>query len=265
MILPISELISRAVEQALEDRVAVSFSGGLDSTVIAAVAKRHASVELFAAGVPNSEDVRYAGEAARALGLPLEVAVIDEPGAMAAYAKCHSLLRMDFLKLEILVPAYYAARAAAAKGHKVMLFGSAAEELFAGYDRYYISREEGADVDAMLRDEFRTLPQRDMGYLKKVCRCAGIEARFPFHDKALADAVFSVPIEERMDDREMKKGILREAAKVLGAPEIAIRRKKRAMQYGSGVHKLLFKRIDDINRDFPALSPASAPPQLRSK
>jgi asparagine synthase (glutamine-hydrolysing) len=253
MILPISELISRAVEQALEDRVAVAFSGGLDSTVIATIAKKHADVELFAAGAEGSEDVQYAGKAAGALGLPLEIARIDEQGAMDAYAKCHSLMKMDFLKLEILVPAFYAARAAAARGHKVMLFGSAAEELFAGYDRYYISREEGKDVDAMLREEFRTLPQRDMSYIKKVCRCAGLEARFPFHDKALADAVFAVPVEERMDDREMKKGILREAAKVLGAPDIVLKRKKKAMQYGSGVHKMLIRRVDEINRLYPAL------------
>jgi len=251
MILPLSELISRAIEQALEDRVAIAFSGGLDSTVIATIAKKHVNIELFTAGVEGSEDVQYADKAAGALGLPLTVARIDEAKAMAVYAKCYSVLPMDFLKLEILVPAYCAAEAAAAKTHGVMLFGSAAEELFAGYDRYYIYREEGKDVDALLREEYRTLPQRDMAYVKKVCRCHGIEARFPFYEKTLADAMFSVPIEERMDDRVLKKGILREAAKVLGVPEITIKRKKKAMQYGSGVHKMLFKRVEEINRKFP--------------
>ncbi|MCI0504269.1 asparagine synthase C-terminal domain-containing protein [Candidatus Micrarchaeota archaeon] len=258
MILQLSELISRAVEQALEDRVAIAFSGGLDSTVIATIAKKHANVELFAAGVEGSEDISYAQKAADALGLPLTVVKIDEAKAMAVYARCHSMLALDFLKLEILVPAYCATEAAAAKGHKVMLFGSAAEELFAGYDRYYICREEGKDVDALLREEYKTLPQRDMAYIKRACRCLGIEARFPFYEKGLADAVFSVPVEERLDDREMKKGMLREAAKVLGAPDIVLKRKKRAMQYGSGVHKMLFKRVDEINRNFPPASSRSA-------
>ncbi len=251
MILPLSELISRAVEQALEDKVAVSFSGGLDSTVIAAIAKKHAQVELFTAGVEGSEDLHYSEKAASLLFLPLERVLIDEAKAMAAYGKCHSLLPMDFLKLEILVPVYVAAQAAAARGHKVMLFGSAAEELFAGYERYYLYRDEGKDVDAILREEFRTLPQRDMAWVKKVCRCAGIEARFPFHSRDLANLMFSVPIEERMDDRAMKKGILREAAKILGAPELVIRRKKKAMQYGSGVHKMLMRRVEEINRAYP--------------
>ncbi len=265
MILPLSGLISRAVEQALEDRVAVSFSGGLDSTIIASVARRNAEVELFTAGVDGSEDLQYADKVAGILGLPLSVIRIDEESAMRSYADCHALLPMDFLKLEILVPAHLAARAAAARGHSVMLFGSAAEELFAGYDRYYSYREEGRDVESILREEYRTLPQRDMSWLKKVCRSAGLEARFPFYNKGLSEMAFSVPIEERMDDRAMKKGVLREAAKVLGAPEPALKRKKKAMQYGSGVHKLLFRRIEDINRSFPPLSPASAQPQLHSR
>ena len=190
---------------------------------------------------------------------------IDEAKAMQTYAHCHSVIPMDFLKLEILVPVHLAAGAAAAKGHSVMLFGSAAEELFAGYERYYVSRDEGKNIDALLREEYRTLPQRDMAWVKKICRCSRIEARFPFYNKGLADMVFSVPIDERMDDRIMKKGILREAGKVLGAPEMALKRKKKAMQYGSGVHKLLFRRIEDINRDYPALSPSSAQPLLHSK
>jgi asparagine synthase (glutamine-hydrolysing) len=251
MILPLSELISRAVEQALEDRVAVSFSGGLDSTVIASIARKHADVELFTAGVEGSEDIEYADKAASALGLPLTVVKIDEEKAMSAYARCHSLLPMDFLKVEILVPVHCVAEAAAEKGHKVMLFGSAAEELFAGYERYYVCRDEGKDVDALLREEFRTLPQRDLAYVKKVCRSSGLDSRFPFYNKELASMMFSVPIEERMDDRTLKKGILREAAKLLGVPAIVIGRKKKAMQYGSGVHKMLFRRVEEINRTFP--------------
>ncbi len=251
MILPLSELISRSVEQTLEDRVAVSFSGGLDSTVIASIARRHAQVELFTAGVEGSEDMEYAGKAAAALGLPLHRIIIDEQKAMAAYARCHSMLPLDFLKLEILVPVYFVAEAAAAKGHSVVLFGAAAEELFAGYERYYVYRDEGKDVEKLLKEEFRTLPQRDMAWVKRVCRCFSIDARFPFYSKDVADIMFSVPLEDRMDDRELKKGILREAAKVLGAPDIVLKRKKKAMQYGSGVHKMLIRRVEEINRTYP--------------
>ncbi|MFN7991792.1 MAG: asparagine synthase C-terminal domain-containing protein [Candidatus Micrarchaeia archaeon] len=252
MILHLSELISRAVEQSLEDRIAVSFSGGLDSTVIASIAKKHAHVELYAAGVEGSEDLEYAGLAASELGLPLHKSVICESAAMETYGRLHSFMPMDFLKLEILVPVYHVAAAAAERGHKAILFGSAAEELFVGYERYFIYRDEGKDVDAILREEFRTLPHRDLSWVKKVCRFFGMDARFPLYNKDLADLMFSVPIEERMDDRELKKSALREAGKMLGAPSLVLKRKKKAMQYGSGIHKMLMRRVDDINRQFPA-------------
>lgn len=252
MILRLSELISRAVEQTLEDKIAISFSGGLDSTVIAAIARRHASVELFTAGVTGSDDLAHAERAASELGLPINKIVIDRENALSAYGKIHSMLPKDFLTLEILVPVFHVAQAAAGKGHRTVLFGSAAEELFVGYERYYQYRDEGKDVDSILREEFRTLPQRDMAWVKKVCRHFGVEARFPLYNRELAETMFAVPLEERMDDRELKKGILREAGKVLGAPSEVLKRRKRAMQYGSGIHKLLLKNSDEINRHYPA-------------
>jgi asparagine synthase (glutamine-hydrolysing) len=251
MILELSGLISRAVERTLEERIAVSFSGGIDSTVIASIARKHAQVELFTAGVAGSEDLEYAEKVASELGLPLRKVVIEESSAMEAYGKIHAMLPLDLLKVEILVPVYLASAEASKRNHSVMLFGSAAEELFVGYERYFAYRDEGKDVDSILRDEYRTLPQRDMAWVKRVCRGFGIEARFPLYNKELADLMFSVPIEERMDDRELKKSALREAGKMLGVPALSIGRRKRAMQYGSGIHKLLMRRSGEINRAYP--------------
>jgi len=253
MVLHLSELICRAIEQSLEDKIAVAFSGGLDSTIIATIAKKHADVELFCVGMEGSEDMRFAQSAAEELKLPLHKIIINEKLAMEAYGKCHALLPLDLLKLEILVPVYCAAQAASEKKHHAMLFGSAAEELFAGYDRYYIYKEEGRDVDSILKEEYKTLPQRDMGWVKKICRHFSIDARFPFYNNELAQAMFSVPIEERMDDRALKKTVLREAGKMLGVPDIVLKRKKKAMQYGSGVHKLFMKNAEMLNKAYPAL------------
>jgi asparagine synthase (glutamine-hydrolysing) len=69
--------------------------------------------------------------------------------------------------------------------------------------------------------------------------------------------MFSVPIEERLDDRELKKGILREAGKIIGVPDIILQRRKKAMQYGSGVHKMLMKKVDVINSVYPSPEPPS--------
>jgi asparagine synthase (glutamine-hydrolysing) len=179
---------------------------------------------------------------------------MDEEKALDSYGKVHSFLPLAFPKLEILVPVYCAAKAASEKGHSVMLFGAGAEELFVGYHRYYDYHDEGKDLDTLLQKEFKTLPKREMAWIKRICRKFNIEARFPFHDRELAKMVFSMPLEDRMEDRELKKGILREAAKMLNVPSLAVKRKKKAMQYGSGVHKILMRHSEALNRDYPDLS-----------
>ncbi|MFH1785639.1 MAG: asparagine synthase C-terminal domain-containing protein [Candidatus Micrarchaeota archaeon] len=251
MIPELTELLSRAIEESLEDRTAISFSGGLDSTIIASVAKKHSQIELFTAGVANSDDVESSRSAAKEMEMTLNAIIIDKKMVMQAYGKCYEMLKLDFLRLGILVPVYCVAEEAAKKGHNVLLFGTAAEELFVGYERYYKYLDEGNDLEALLKEEYKTLPQREITWTKKICRKFGIDARFPFYNKELAKFMFSIPLEERMHERELKKGILREAARMLGVPACAVMRRKKAMQYGSGTHKLLKRYSGELNRLYP--------------
>ncbi len=251
MILPLSELISRAVERSLEDRVAISFSGGVDSTVIAAIAGKHADVELFTSGMEGSEDMEFAGRAAKQMGIPLVKVPLDEGSVLETFGMCHALLPMDLLKVEILVPVYKTAEAAARKGHRTILFGTAAEELFVGYERYFLARDEGADLPGILEEEFRTLAHREISWIGKVCKKHGIEARFPLYDRKIWEYMSAVPIEERMSDRELKKPQLREAAKLLGVPDFVLKRRKRAMQYASGIHKVIMRHAAELDAKYP--------------
>ncbi len=251
MIPELSELLSNSVAACLEDRVGVSFSGGLDSTLIARVASRHTSTNLYTAGMEGSEDVIYSEKVAKTLGLPLEKIILDCEDVLGAYSSCHSVVPLGLLKLEILVPIYKLAEFASEKDEGVLLFGAGAEELFVGYERYYSYHEEGKDLDLVLKEEFRTLQNREISWIKKVCRKFSIDARFPFYNRKLAEFMFSVPVEERMAERELKKGILREAAKILGVPKDVIARKKRALQYGTGIHKVLMKYSKELNTRYP--------------
>ena len=137
------------------------------------------------------------------------------------------------------------------KGIEVMLTGSGAEELFVGYHRYYSIYEEGKELDKILQEEFRGLPKGDTGMINKVVRKAGLEPRHPFINKKLADFIFSIPLEKRMEDKELKKGLLREAAKLIGVPETVLKRRKRAAQYGSGVHRIIMKHSKKLNEEYP--------------
>lgn len=251
MIPELADLLRNSVLETLEDRVSVSFSGGIDSTLIASIARNAADIELYTVGMAGAKDVLCADEVSQMLELPIEHITMDEKDILDTFDKCYQIVPNNLLKVELLVPVYKAAQKASEQGHEVMLFGAGAEELFAGYERYYHYLEEGKDVDKILQEEFRTLDQREIGWIRKVCREFSIEARYPFHNRKLADFVFSVPVERRMENRELKKGLLREAATLLNIPSISVKRKKQAMQYGSGIHKVLMRHTDELNKKYP--------------
>lgn len=239
----IAKEIENAVHECLEDKVGIAFSGGLDSATIAKVAKEYSDVVLLCVGVEGSEDLVYAEKVAKELELPLHKKVLSREEVVEYYNKAMGVLHSDFLKVEIMAPVYAVCEMAREAKVEVVLFGSGAEELFVGYERYYTYWNEGKDLDGILKDEFETLKNRDIGMMKKVARKVGIEARFPFYNKRIAKEVFAVPVAVRMEERELKKGLLREAAHFLGVPEVAVKRKKKAFQYGSGVHKILVKEV----------------------
>ncbi|MEM2909105.1 MAG: asparagine synthase C-terminal domain-containing protein [Candidatus Bilamarchaeaceae archaeon] len=242
MIPELSSLLRDSILHALEDRVAIAFSGGIDSSLIAQVAKDAAKTELYTAGVKDCQDMEYAEKVATLLNLPLVKCVMDENEIVDVYRKCYNLCPNVFLKVELLVPIYRIANEARARGHGVLLFGSGSEELFVGYERYYTYAKKGGSLDELLKEEYKTLQSREIAWIKKICRHFDIEARFPFYNNKLAQFVFSIPLELRMEEYELKKGVLREAAAFLGVPEIAIKRKKKALQYGSGIHKALIRQ-----------------------
>ncbi len=251
MIPELSTLLRDSVLDVLEDNVAIAFSGGIDSTLMAKVAKDAAIVELYTAGTINSPDIRYAESIAAELDLPIEKVLLNEEDVINLYGRCYQIVPNSLLKVELLIPVYAVAKRASEKGHNCMLFGSGAEELFVGYNRYYTYFDEGKHLDALLRKEFDALRYREIEWIKKICRKFSIDARFPFYNSRLAEFVFSIPIEKRIEDRELKKGLLREAAALLRIPSLAIKRRKQAMQYGSRIHNILLRHSDMINKAYP--------------
>ncbi len=251
MIPELADLLKDSVLATLEDKVSVSFSGGIDSTLIASVAREAADVKLYTVGMIGAKDVLCSDEVAKILSLPIENILMDEKEILETFDKCYNLVPNNILKVELLVPVYKAAQKASEQGQELILFGAGAEELFVGYERYYHYLEEGKDLDKILQEEFRTLDKREIGWINKICREFSIEARYPFHNRKLADFVFSVPLERRMENRELKKGLLREAATLLQIPSVSLKRKKQAMQYGSGIHKVLMRHAGELNKKYP--------------
>lgn len=238
---PLARLLRESVLRQLDYRVAIAFSGGLDSATLATIAKENVETHLICVAYKDSHDWKAASESAWALGLPVQKIELDEARVLDAYQACRSIRPGTLMEMELMACAYEVCQAAKTGGFSVVLFGSGAEEVFIGYNRHYLAHETGEDLHALLKEEIRTLPMRDLMRTREVASHFGMEARFPFLDEALVRAVFEIEIGEKMGTAEMKKPLLRKLAAELGVPKCARLRPKKAMQYGSDIHRAMLR------------------------
>jgi len=238
----LASLLEESVRRRVQgrDRVAVSFSGGLDSSLLALVAARHTDVVLCSAYASGARDERQSEKAASLLGLKLETALLDEE-TLARRSKEAELPPGDATVMDKALWCIYSTTSELAKGKKarMILLGQLADELFGGYMKYGIKAKEegGAAAERMMREDVRACADR--GFLRDEAACsASCEVRFPYADEWIASFASGLPLDYKIRDGE-RKAILRKAALELGLPDELAAAPKKAAQFSSGAAKLL--------------------------
>jgi len=243
----LADMFTESVRNTCQGEVAILFSGGIDSTAIATVAKQFTTPLLITAGVEGSSDLEAARKTAVELGLPHKSVVLTEPEIISVYKKCFKIRKGELNKVELMVPVFKCCREAARAGKWRILSGSGAEELFIGYNRFF--KYKGKKLENLLIKEIKELPLGDCEAQDLVAKNFGMRATFPFLYPSLVDAILAMPLSDRLGTLNDKKPLLRKIAAKLGVPQDAIDRKKKAMQYGSGVHKILLRNIKQIEEE----------------
>lgn len=227
------------------DDVAIAFSGGLDSSVIAVLADLAGlNVKLVSVGLEDQLDVNFTEEAAESLGLPLHLQTYSRKDLEETLAKVLWLIEEpNVINACIAIPFFWLAETASKLGYPVVLAGQGADELFGGYQRYLVEyRKSGIeaveqkmfnDVEYAYRQNF----QRD----NQVCSYHGVELRLPFIDKYVIDFAFRLPFDLKIhsSDDGLRKRILRRVAHNLDVPSFIADKPKQAVQYTTGVTKTL--------------------------
>ena len=227
----LSDSIDTAVKQACNEDITVSFSGGIDSTLVAFLAKKYSNVELIAVGTPKSYDLEAAKTAAEMIEMALKVIELEPKQMVAEGLDMQNKLELKAIEIEFMLPFWIAAKNSK---NSILMCGQGADELFGGYARF---RKEEAKND--LTKEVSDLNKRLQNRERKIAEIFNLELSCPYLSDIVVKAANSFSEKERIGD--VGKVPLRLAAKKLGLPNEIADRKKKAAQYGSGSQKAIRK------------------------
>jgi asparagine synthase (glutamine-hydrolysing) len=246
--------LKQALEQAVHRQLmsdvpyGVLLSGGLDSSIIAAIAKKfsHRRIETndlleawfpqlhtFAIGLESSPDLTAAKEVSLHIGsVHHEFHFTVQEGLDALHDVIYHLETYDVTTVRASTPMYLMARKIRAMGIKMVLSGEGADEIFGGY--LYFHKAPNAELfhEETVRKLSR-LHLFDCLRANKSMAAWGVEARVPFLDKEFLDVAMSInPMDKMTGKDRMEKHILREIFSDYLPEKIAWRQKE---QFSDGV------------------------------
>lgn len=237
---PTNELDLKAIRETLESAVhkrlmsevpyGVLLSGGLDSSLIAAIAARKTAIEQakqakgdatiaswpqlhsFSVGLPGSPDLLAAREVAQFLKtIHHEHTFTLEEGLDALSDVILHLETFDVTTIRASTPMYLLSRKIKAQGVKMVLSGEGSDEIFGGY-LYFADAPDAAEFHAECVGRVKNLHLADNLRANKSTMAWGLEARIPFLDKAFLEVVMNTDPKYKLITKERKeKYILREA------------------------------------------------------
>ncbi len=237
----LAAMIDVSVKSRVEGRrkVAIAFSGGLDSSVLAHCASKYTKALACCVSAAGSRDSKVAQDAAQAIGLELATAEIGLEDVSKELRALDLPFRPSPMDRGLWCLYSMTARLAAESGAELILLGQLADELFGGYAKYEVALRTGGEIEAarMMSEDIEGCGAR--GFVRDELACSRwCEPRFPFAEGRLARFGQLLPVEDKLRNG-VRKAVLREAALRLGLPEEIAHMPKKAAQYSSGIQKLL--------------------------
>jgi len=235
-----------AIKNAVTDKkIGVAFSGGVDSTLLAKLVKDMGyDIHLLTIGFQDSHDINFAKEVNQILNFPHSISEIDPEKFKEVSQKINQTIKTDNLSWnENSIAFYYVAELAQKNDLKTVVTANGIDELFCGYNLYREAIEKGEDEVTKMMIEKLKNEQEMMVAINQVTAEFGVRMIQPFLLPNFIEYAKKIPISEKIhgpDDMQRKHPV-RELAMDYGVPEVAAQKRKKALQYGSQIHKSLLK------------------------
>ena len=257
--LPSAPLDLEALRAALESAVkrqlmcdvpyGVLVSGGLDSSLIAAIASKFKEKRIedsgrtqawwprlhtFSVGLAGSPDLKMAAKVAGFIGSAHhEIHFTEQEGLDAVPDVIYQLETFDITTIRAATPMYLMARKIKAMGIKMVLSGEGADEVFGGY-LYFHKAPDARELHEETVRKLALLHKYDCLRANKATAAWGVEARVPFLDREFLETAMNIDPREKMcvPGVRMEKWILRKAFEGYLPEEVLWRQKE---QFSDGV------------------------------
>lgn len=253
----ITKALIKSVEKRVEDlqRVALLFSGGVDSTIILKILlDLDKKVDLYTIGVKNSQDLKVAQQIADEFNLPLHTWIIDEKIIEdELISTINTIESRNLMKIGVGMTIKLTSHLAHLDHHKVILSGQGADELFAGYNRYKKKYETPELLYDELSYDLNNIYDTNLERDDKATMSNSIELRVPYLDNQVIKTALKMPYDYliKSSDDNIRKHILRSVALNMGISENIALRPKKAAQYATGIDKVIRKKLlkkDEIQK-----------------
>ena len=257
----IHDSLSAAVKRQLMSDVpyGVLLSGGLDSSITSALAKKFASKRIesndkqdawwpqlhsFSVGLKDAPDLKAARIVADHIGtVHHEINFTIQEGIDAIRDVIYHLETYDITTIRASTPMYLLARAIKSLGIKMVLSGEGADELFGGY-LYFHKAPNAKEFHEETVRKLDKLHQYDCLRANKSLAAWGIEGRVPFLDKEFIDVAMNINPEDKMiKNGRIEKWVLREAFKDYLPDSVLWRQKE---QFSDGVGYSWIDSLKDL-------------------
>jgi len=226
-------------------RIGIAFSGGVDSALISKILNDlEYDVTLLTIGFSESHDILFAKEVNVQLEFPHHVLEIDEDSFEKISSDINKKIQTDNLSWnENCIAFYYVSKLASSLNIDAVVTANGIDELFCGYNAYreVISQGESAVnklMDSKIENEIKMMKAVNL-----ISSEFGVEILQPLLDLEFIKYAKTIPISDKIHDSEdlMRKHVIRKLAYEIKIPEISYTKRKKALQYGTKIHKKLLK------------------------